>query len=150
MAHPPVTGSERYETRDAHLGPLLKFTFWLAVSVVITFVAMWAMLRGIQKLPTIGDREPHPLAALNDPFPPAPNLEMQRGVRQGWDGKLVDMTQRQPFTTVMWSDFRRDAQKQITTYGWVDQDAKVVHVPIERAMDLALQKGFPVEPKPKD
>jgi hypothetical protein len=150
MAHPPVTGSERYETRDAHLGPLLRFTFWLVVSVVITFVAMWGMLRGVQKLPTIGEREAHPLAVLNDPLPPAPNLEMQRGVKQGPDGKLVDLTQRQPFNTVMWSDVKLEAQKQISTYGWVDQDAKIVHVPIERAMEISLQKGFPVEQKPRD
>lgn len=150
MAHSPETGSERYETRDAHLGPLLKFTFWLVVSVVITFFASYGMLRGMQKVPTIGEREPNPLAYLNDPLPPAPNLEMQRGVKQGWDGKLIDLTQRQPFNTTMWSDVRDAAQKQITNYGWVDQDAKIVHVPIERAMEIALQKGFPVEVKPRD
>jgi hypothetical protein len=104
----------------------------------------------MQQIPGFGDGEPHPLAALNDPIPPAPNLEMKRGVKQGWDGKTVDLEQRQPFTTRMWSDMRGEAQKKIGSYGWVDQDAKIVHVPIERAMDLALQKGFPVKQKPKD
>ncbi len=150
MAEHTPTGLERYETRDAHLGPLLKFGFWTVLFCMITFVGSYWMLRGMQKLPTIGEREPHPLAVLNDPIPPAPNLEMQRGVKQGVDGKLVDLTQRQPFNTTMWSDFRGEAQKQITTYGWVDQDAKIVHVPIERAMEIALQKGFPVEQKPRD
>jgi hypothetical protein len=150
MAQHTPTGLERYETRDAHLGPLLKFAFWLVLATVLTFVAMWASLRGIQKLPTIGERDAHPLAVLNDPLPPAPNLEMQRGVKQGVDGKLVDLTQRQPFNTTMWSDVRAEAQKQITSYGWVDQDAKIVHVPIERAMELSLQKGFPVEQKVRD
>ena len=74
---------------------------------------------------------------------------MKKGVKQGWDGQAapIDQSEKQPFTTRMWSDIKIDAQKQISTYGWIDQQAKIVHVPIERAMELALQKGFPVTPK---
>ncbi|MBL8861899.1 MAG: hypothetical protein JNK02_07785 [Planctomycetes bacterium] len=139
-----------YETRDATLSPIVKFSFWLMVGVAIAFVSMYGMMQLTRKIPAIGEGEPHPLAALNDPIPPAPNLEMQRGVKQGWDGKLVDRSQRQPFTTRMWADVKVEAQQRIHGYGWIDRDAKVVHIPIERAMDLALQKGFPVQQKPKD
>ncbi len=142
--------SPNYEEKDATLSTVLKFTFWLLVALVITFVGTFGMLRLMQKIPVLGDGESHPLAALNDPIPVAPNLEMQRGVKQGWDGRPVDLSQRQPFTTRMWSDMRAEASKKIGSYGWVDQDGKIVHVPIERAMDLALQKGFPVQEKPKD
>lgn len=139
-----------YETRDAHLSPLLKFTFWLLVSVAVIFAGTYGMLRLIQKIPAIGEREAHPLAALNDPIPPAPNLEMKPGVKQGWDGKLIDQSQRQPFTTRMWSDMKVEAQEKVSTYGWIDQQAKIVHIPIERAMELSLRKGFPVREKPKE
>jgi hypothetical protein len=30
------------------------------------------------------------------------------------------------------------------SYGWVDQQAGTVHIPIERAMDLLVQRGLPV------
>lgn len=139
-----------YETTDARLSPLVKFTFWLVVTVAITFVGTYGMMRAMQKIPAIGEREPHPLAALNDPIPPAPNLEMKKGVKQGWNGKTIDQSERQPFTSKMWVDMKAEALKQIQTYGWVDQNAKLVHVPIERAMELALQKGFPVQQKPKN
>lgn len=139
-----------YETKDAQFGPIVKFGFWLFVCVAITFVGTYGALRALQELPAIGEREPHPLAALNDPIPPAPNLEMKPGVKQGWDGKTIDQSQRQPFTTGMWSDLRDQAQAEISTYGWVDRDAKIVRVPIERAMELSLQKGFPVRAQPKD
>ena len=37
------------------------------------------------------------------------------------------------------------AQDQIlNNYGWVDQKAGVVRIPIDRAMDILLQKGLPV------
>ena len=39
----------------------------------------------------------------------------------------------------------RAAQDEIlNSYGWVDQHAGVVRIPIDRAMDILLQKGFPV------
>jgi len=38
-----------------------------------------------------------------------------------------------------------DRQKAVlNSYGWVDQKAGVVRIPIDRAMDLLLQKGLPV------
>jgi len=38
-----------------------------------------------------------------------------------------------------------DQQKAVlNSYGWVDQKAGVVRIPIDRAMDLLLQKGLPV------
>src|SRR5205085_343350 len=98
----------------------------------------------------IGERPAHPLAALNDPIPPAPHLEMKKGVKQAWDGHTIDQSEPQPFTTRMWADMKVDALQKLQSYGWVDANAKIVHVPIERAMELSLQKGFPVQPKPKD
>jgi hypothetical protein len=37
------------------------------------------------------------------------------------------------------------AQDEIlNSYGWVDQQAGIVRIPIDRAMDILLQKGLPV------
>jgi len=37
------------------------------------------------------------------------------------------------------------AQAEIlNSYGWVDQKAGIVRIPVERAMDILLQKGLPV------
>jgi hypothetical protein len=40
--------------------------------------------------------------------------------------------------------YRADQNKILTGYGWVDPQAGVVRIPVERAMDLLLQKGYPV------
>jgi hypothetical protein len=32
----------------------------------------------------------------------------------------------------------------LNSYGWVDQKAGIVRIPIDRAMDILLQKGLPV------
>lgn len=39
-------------------------------------------------------------------------------------------------------------QKRLSNYGWVDQSAGVVHIPIDRAMDLLLERGVPTRPAP--
>src|SRR5262249_36601112 len=44
---------------------------------------------------------------------------------------------------------RTDWDAHLNTYGWLDKNAGVVHIPIERAMQLALQKGFPVRNAPE-
>jgi hypothetical protein len=38
---------------------------------------------------------------------------------------------------------RTDEDLKLNSYGWVDREAGVVRIPIERAMDLLLKKGLP-------
>src|ERR1019366_3235500 len=48
------------------------------------------------------------------------------------------------------SDLRKDLvnqENQLNSYGWVDEKAGVAHVPIERAMELTVQRGLPVCPQ---
>jgi hypothetical protein len=39
--------------------------------------------------------------------------------------------------------FREKEDQLLTTYGWINQSSGIVRVPIERAMDIVLQKGLP-------
>jgi hypothetical protein len=43
-------------------------------------------------------------------------------------------------------DFLLKQEDRLNTYGWVDQQAGVAHIPIDRAMDLIVERGFPVLP----
>jgi len=40
--------------------------------------------------------------------------------------------------------FRTQEEKELNTYGWVNQSSGVVRIPIGAAMDLLLKKGLPV------
>ncbi len=44
-------------------------------------------------------------------------------------------------------DFLINQEDQLNSYGWVDKDAGVAHIPIQRAMDLIVQQGLPVVPQ---
>jgi hypothetical protein len=39
--------------------------------------------------------------------------------------------------------FRLHEEQQLNSYGWVDQSAGIVHIPIDRAMQLLTQRGLP-------
>jgi hypothetical protein len=39
---------------------------------------------------------------------------------------------------------RMEEEKTLYSYGWVDEKAGTVHIPIERAMDLLVERGLPV------
>ncbi len=41
-------------------------------------------------------------------------------------------------------DFLVNQENQLNSYGWVDEKAGVAHIPIERAMELTVQRGMPV------
>jgi hypothetical protein len=40
-------------------------------------------------------------------------------------------------------DYLSQQEHVLNTYGWVDQKAGVVRIPIDQAMDMVLQKGLP-------
>jgi hypothetical protein len=42
--------------------------------------------------------------------------------------------------------FVMDQEKELHSYGWVDQGTGVAHIPIDRAMELIAQRGLPVCP----
>jgi len=43
--------------------------------------------------------------------------------------------------------FRVQEEQRLHSYGWVDQPAGVVRIPIDRAMDLLAQRGLPTRPQ---
>ena len=38
--------------------------------------------------------------------------------------------------------FRADEEKRLSTYYWVDKDRGIVHIPIDRAMRLLVERGI--------
>ncbi len=44
-------------------------------------------------------------------------------------------------------DFLMNQEKQLNSYGWVDEKGGVAHIPIERAMELIVERKLPVYPQ---
>ncbi len=43
--------------------------------------------------------------------------------------------------------FRLQEEQKLHSYGWVDQNAGVVRIPIDRAMELIAERGLPTTPR---
>lgn len=138
-----------YEPRDAHASPLVKFIVWLFIGMGITLVAMYYLVQAYKLMPRFNaDDVRHPLAVERQ-VPNEPRLEALKGVHQGLDGTVVDRVAQPYFNTTMYRDWNAKWKHQLSSYGYVDQAAGIVHVPIEHAMKLKLEKGFPTA-KPKN
>lgn len=148
--NPDPHSSEGYERSDARLGPILKFVVWLFVGSGLIMVAMWLLLLAYKKMPLPNDDiAPHPLSVERQ-IPSEPRLEMQKGIHKSVGGELIDPTEASYFNTKTAPEWTRQWTETLESYGWIDPDPRngLVHVPIERAMEMKLQKGFPVTQKP--
>src|SRR3989442_5282615 len=74
-----------------------------------------------------GDPPPSPIAEARAPrLPPGPRLQ---------SSPVLDMEQ-----------LRAREDSVLTSYGWVDRQAGIGRIPIDRAVELLLEKGLPAPP----
>ena len=110
-----------YEHTDADVGPMIKFAMWLLISAVIVHVGlagMYSLL--VRESSERVDTHRYPLA-VNGRLPAEPRL--------------------QQFPRNELYEFRMKEEQQLHSYGWVDKNAGTVHIPIEDAMRLMLERG---------
>jgi hypothetical protein len=119
----PVERSQGYERRDAYVPGLLQFAFWMAVVLAITLVGMRWTYSYFKRTSPLGETTSPMVKPTDRIIPPAPLLQAHP------HQELVDFCSAQ--------------QKEVTTYGWVNQQGGIVRIPIDRAMDLIATRGLP-------
>ncbi len=109
-----------YETRDADLRQVVFAGLGVAAGTLFVCLLMWGLFN------TLKTAEAPPVAQTGpSPWPPEPRLAVQ------------------PWEQIQ--QLRREEEEVLKTYGWVDQRAGKVHIPIDRAMDLMAQRGLRVQ-----
>jgi|SRR6516162_742749 hypothetical protein len=120
---PPVDRGLGYEPRDASIKGLLQFAFWMAVVLVITLFAMRGLFDYIKKAQPLGPTSSPLVKEGQRVLPPSPRLQVH------------------PHQEL--ADYCAEQQRDVNSYGWLNQQAGVVHIPVDRAIDLILAKGLP-------
>lgn len=139
-SHPSHRG---YEPADAHVGAIVKFLIWLFVVTAIILVAMYYLVVAYKQMPMPNeDVVLHPLGVERQ-IPSEPRLEAQRGVIKDINGNMVTEQAEPYFNRKMAKQWNAQWKDELSTYGWVDEQIKLTRIPIERAMELKLQQGFP-------
>jgi hypothetical protein len=121
--HDNSAASPGYETRDANVRGVFNFLVFLASLLVVTGVLCWGLFRYLSKRDA-------------DAVPASPFAE----TRQLPLGPQLQVNPRQD-----WLKYHDRQEQSLETYAWENRGAGIVRVPIERAMEVLLQKGLPVQ-----
>lgn len=70
-----------------------------------------------------------------------------RAVAPGYPEQVFPNPRLEQNERTQLDDIRLQELQKLNSYGWVDQQGGVVRIPIERAMDLVVQRGLPVAPE---
>ena len=123
---PPAPTGQRHEDYDIQPGPVLIFGLALVVITTLVLVLMSWLFNAFSARQAARDLPPAPLAQTRPALPPEPRLQ------------VVPSQELQQLHAA--------EEAVLQSYGWVDQAAGVVRLPIERAMELLLERGLPVRP----
>lgn len=119
---PPVEPSAaRHEARDVNARGVWLSGGVLVAVVVLSLVAVWGLFDYLAARERHHKQSVWPLAREGH-LPPQPRLEGIE-IMQG-AGSVSD----------------RSAQQQLETYGWVDRQAGIVRLPIDRAMRIIVER----------
>ena len=118
-----------HETTDADLGPLVRFAVFLAAITALMALLVVGLYKYLDAREIAEKATRYPLAKdVMRPLPPRPRL------------------QTYPFDDI--KELRKEENKVLDHYAWVDQNAGVVRIPIERAIDVLAEKGLPYRQGP--
>jgi hypothetical protein len=118
-----------HETSDASVRPIVLAGVALAIVAAMVLGISVGLFHFFVERPV--QTRANPMAAENSQIPPPPRIE------------------EHPSSELQ--ELRQHEDQTLSTYGWADRKAGKVRIPIDRAIDLQLQRGFPVrkEASPK-
>ena len=114
--------SRRYEDSNVSVTQLFAFAMGIVALVLVGVAVSAVTFRFFERLTPMGPSA----APFEDVRDLPPSLRLQTNA--------PDDLKR----------YRDEQDKILAGYGWVDPRAGVVRIPVERAMELLLQKGYPV------
>lgn len=145
--NPKLPGGD-YEQRDIRITDVVYFLIGLAIALVfVYFIAkglFWYLnTRYETEQPPVS---PLVSAAPTDTrrIPPQFGNNYEKYLEQDFPAPQLEINERTEL-----NDIRLREEDTLSTYGWVDQKSGTIRIPIERAMDLLVERGLPVRPQPE-
>jgi len=118
-----VNPGVRYEPSQADLRVVLGFLLALALASVLVLLVLWGMFGYFRR--KSAERGPLPSPRMYTSLPNVPQPQLQ-------SDPVAD-----------YNEYRLSAGEALNSYGWVDQKAGTVRIPIDRAIDLVAERGLP-------
>lgn len=147
IQHANNHGHGDYERRDIGVSGVLYFLAGLAFSGLIVFFIVNVVFHELEKRSEEQQTAVSPLVT-NAPedtrhLPPAyktdaESTDYEKYLQKNFPAPQLETDERDQLNKV-----RLNEEQILSTYGYVDEKAGTVRIPIERAMDLIAQRGLP-------
>jgi len=126
-----------FEREDLGSRPVFGFMISLVIVGVLIYYVLWGMFHLLDAYNRSHQNAVSPLVQ--------PTMETRTvvpGQIQQFPEPRLEDNERTEL-----NDVRYREEQTLNSYGWVDQNAGVVHIPITRAMELLAQRGLPTNPQ---
>ena len=126
---------------------IVWFLVILVGTVVFCQVLVWGLFRFMEYRVVASDVARVPLAAE----PATPRIEGGRlltGLEQPVSGGAVPKPGLLTTEPVVLQQFQSAEDAALRDYGWINEGAGVVRLPISRSKELVLERGLPARPAP--
>jgi hypothetical protein len=137
--HENTTGHESFEHQDLKPAGILYFLLTLAIATLLCAFGVRGFFAYLER------REKTTQPAVSPLLTNVP--EDTRHVAPGYPQTAFPSPKLEEDERGQLSGIRMEEEKTLYSYGWIDEKAGTVHIPIERAMDLLVQRGLPVRPQ---
>ncbi|MER3427840.1 MAG: hypothetical protein C4334_07030 [Pyrinomonas sp.] len=123
-----------YERSDVNTKAILKFIGWLAALTALCFLIVVGMFKYFEASAERSEAETMPTIRREGEqrLPPEPRLQLAPGHAIH---PLDDLKR-----------LRAEEDAVLKNYGWVNREAGIVQIPVERAKELLVERGVPVRP----
>ena len=119
---------------DENMRAILRFGIWMVVAAVVIYAALFGMFQYFDRQAALADPQKNPLLAGEKP-PATPAARFpQPQLQANAAAELVKIQAAE--------------EETLDTYGWVDRNAGIARMPIDRAMQMVAERGVPVWPAP--
>ncbi len=112
-----------FDDRDINLGKIVLFGFYIAIFTAVSFVGLRLLYKAFDRQAEQADAAVAAFVKDTRVLPPEPRLQVD-----------------EPAT---WAQEFARQKAMVGGYAWVDANAGVVRIPVERAMDRVLERGLP-------
>lgn len=148
MNHVNRKGHGGYERRDISVAGIVYFLVALAALCLFTALVVNGIYHYLDKrteaqqapvspLVTNAPKDTRKLPA--DYKTDSESTDYEKYLQKNFAAPQLETNERTELNKI-----RTHEDETLATYGWVDENAGTVHIPIERAMDLLVQRGLPV------
>jgi hypothetical protein len=137
------TGNGGYERQDIGVAGVLYFLLGLTVAGFLAYFVVDGLYHYLDKRSEAEQAPVNPLVT-NAPadtrrIPEKYHGDYEKFLKENFPAPQLEIDERNQLDKI-----RKEEERTLASYDYIDKNAGTVRIPIERAMDLIAQRGLPV------